>query len=177
VELVILASDQAAEQEAAGGSGDEQVAVERACERFGLQPLQPELVAAAIIADPGLDDHRDQPGRSGRRQDDAVAARRVGALMVERRGDRNVHARGQGDEIGRLDLERLGDPVQPPDRDRPRARLEPADRLRGRRRPTARGDVLERHPARAPHLPKTGDHLCLLTDLALHPHMFSPNWQ
>ena len=72
----------------------------------GREPGQPDLVAAAIVADARADGDRDQPRRRLGRDDDAVAARRMGAVMVEGRGDRHVLAVGQGDQVGRLDAER-----------------------------------------------------------------------
>ena len=61
VQLAILSPDQAAEQEAAGGAWDKDVTVERMGVVLGLKPLQPDLVAGAIVADAR------EPRRRGRR--------------------------------------------------------------------------------------------------------------
>ena len=140
------------------GRGTSMSRLSAPAKRPGARRFEPDLVAAAIVAARRGDGHRDQAGRGRGRHDDAFAARRMRAFMVQGGGDRNVLAVGQGDEIGRLDAERRGDPVQPADRDGAGAGLEPADRLRRGRRVAAVGDVLQGHLAGAADLADAGDH-------------------
>ena len=79
LQLVVVAVDQAPEQEAAGGAGDEDVAVEGGGEALGGLAVEPELVAGAIVADAGGDDHRHLARRIAGRHDQAGAAGSMGA--------------------------------------------------------------------------------------------------
>src|SRR3954468_10681849 len=111
MELAVFAPDQAAEQIAPGGAGDEHVAVERSAELLGGEAQAPDLVAGSIIADAGEETHGDHAGLGPRRHDDSGAARRVGAVMVEIGGERQVLAVRKLDEIAGLDSQRPGDAV------------------------------------------------------------------
>src|SRR5262245_18503149 len=82
----------------------------------------------------------------------------MGAFVIEGRGERDVLALRQGDQVGGLDTKRLRDPVQPADRDGAGARLQPAHRLWGGRRFAAVRHILKSHFLRAPDLADAGDH-------------------
>lgn len=164
VELRTFGADQAAEQEAAGGAGDEDVAVHGAGEGGrgvvggGVDALAPDFVAGAVVADRARHFDGDESGRGGGGDDDAGLARGVDAVGGEDGGDGDVLAVRQLDEVARGDAERAGDAVEPADRYGARAGFEAADGLRRGRGDTGAGDVVESHLPSAADFADARDH-------------------
>ena len=153
MELAVLAADQAAEQEAAGGTRNQHVAVERAAELLGIQPLAPDLVAGAIVADAGRYGHRDLAGCGPRRDDQRLFPWGAGAVGAEHRHDRQFAALGMVDQVGgihaRAAAMRLSQPtetVRVPVSSRPMV----CGVVGGHAGP---GDIVQSHAARAANLP------------------------
>jgi len=161
VELLPIHADQPAEDEASRRTRDEDVAVERTGIIAGLERAAPDMVAGAIVADPAGDAQREHFLADPLRTKGLWPRGRVRAIGGEQRGDLVLRLVGHADELGRRHAERIGNAVEPVDRQRPRARFEPPDRLRGGRRIAAPGDVVERQPFGAPDRPDRIDHCAL----------------
>ncbi|VXC57405.1 conserved hypothetical protein [Sphingomonas sp. AX6] len=156
-----FATDQATEQIATGGTGDEDVAVQGVDEMFGVEPFAPDVVAAAIVADPGMDGDRDQTRGWFWRGDARFVARGAGTVGVQHGSDGNVGAVGHRDEVRCIDTERVGDAVEPADRDGARAGFQPPDRLCGGGWIAALGDLVEGQALGAADFADGGDHRIL----------------
>ena len=92
LQFLFIAVDKPTEQEAAGGAGDEHVAVERSAHSPRAERFAPHFVAGPIIADTGTDHDRDLAILHARWDDDRRLARRGRSARAEDRGDLELGA-------------------------------------------------------------------------------------
>jgi hypothetical protein len=114
MQLAFLPPDQPPEQKPACRGGEAICPGSSRGQTDPGQSRQPDLVAAAIVADAGrdIDCHQTRIGLG--RHDHARAAGRMSAVMIQDRGDRDIFPVRQLHQIGRIDAERAGDPIEPP---------------------------------------------------------------
>src|SRR4030095_15295200 len=140
MQLAIFPPDQPAEKETPGGTGHKQVAVERMAIFLGLQPLAPDFIARAIVADAGRNGHRNLSARRTGRNHQSLSLRRGCTISAEHGDNRQLSSIRMIDKVGGVDSKRLSDAVEPADRNGARAGFEATDGLRRRWRHARSGD-------------------------------------
>jgi hypothetical protein len=152
-----VAIDEATEDEATGGTGQKDVAVEQRRKIIGIDALAPDRVAGAIFADGGVNLDGDHAGRRNGGRGEGLAARRLDAVVVKDRRNWQVGMIGQLDKIPCRYVERSGNAVQPANRYGACAGFEATDGLGRRWRRTFFGDVKERQPLGTADFADTSD--------------------
>jgi hypothetical protein len=158
MQLAIFSSDQPAKQESAGWARYEDVAIERQAVVVRIKPLAPNLVSGAVVAIAGRDRHGNLTCRGPWRDDQRLFLRCCRTIGAKHGDNRELAAFGVIDQIGGIDAKRLGNAIEPTDRDRTGTGFKAADGLRGGGRRAGPGDVVQRHAACAADLSDACNH-------------------
>jgi hypothetical protein len=144
VQLLIVSVDQPTEHETARRAGDEDVAVEGSSKVLGTNRVAPDFITRAVIADAAPNQDRDLAFAGARRNDDGSFPWRHNTSRPKNCGDPEFRPLIAIDKVLRFDSQRIRNPIQPPDGDRPSAGFKPSYRLRSRRWITSPCDFVER---------------------------------
>ena len=158
LKLLLIAVDEAAEQESPCRARNEHVAVERAGIIFGSDRVAPDLVARAVVANANPDEDGDLPVLDVGWNNDGGLSWGQRTSWTEDRRDLQVSCLATFNQILRVDAQRLGDPVKPSNRDGAHARLEAPDCLRRGGWIAAPRNIVESHSACAANFADPCEH-------------------
>jgi hypothetical protein len=145
LQLLIVAIDEAAEKEAAGRTGDEHIAVEGARIFSRLEHVTPELVSSAVITHATRDEHGNLSLLYMGWDDDRGFASCHRTARAKEGSHLELRLVAAFNKVLGLDSQSIRNAIEPAYRNRAGTSLEPANRLRRRRRVASTSDIVERH--------------------------------
>src|SRR6185369_14541159 len=141
----IVAIDEAAEKEAAGRTGDEHIAVEGARIFSRLEHVTPELVSSAVITHATRDEHGNLSLLYMGWDDDRGFASCHRTARAKEGSHLELRLVAAFNKVLGLHSQSIRNAIEPAYRNRAGTSLEPANRLRRRRRVASTSDIVERH--------------------------------